>query len=48
MWTVKNKWNGKMYKVIDMTDDIITLEREDGSRFSIPKKEYYFNYSERK
>lgn len=45
---VRNKWNGGTYKVIDITDNMVTLEREDGSQFVIQKKEYYFNYSEKK
>lgn len=45
---VRNKWSGKMYKVIDITDNMVTLEREDGSQFTIMKTEYFFNYSEKK
>lgn len=45
---VRNKWNGGFYKVILLTDNMVTLEREDGSQFAISKKEYYFNYSEKK
>lgn len=45
---VRNKWKGGTYKVIDITDNMITLEREDGSRFTIMKKEYFSNYSEKK
>lgn len=44
MIKVKSKWNGQFYKVIDITDNIVTLEREDGSRFTITKKEYFINY----
>lgn len=45
---VRNKWNGNFYKVILLIDNMITLEREDGSQFTISKKEYYFNYSMKK
>lgn len=44
---VRNKWNGHFYTVIEKTDNSITLEREDGSQFTINKKEYFFNYSEK-
>lgn len=45
---VRNKWNGGTYKVIAFTDNMVTLEREDGSQFTIQKKEYFSNYSEKK
>lgn len=45
---VRNKWNGKFYTVLDFTDNTVTLKREDGSHFTIMKKEYYFSYSEKK
>lgn len=45
---VRNKWNGKIYKVILFTDNMVTLEREDGSQFAIQKKEYFHNYSDKK
>lgn len=47
MKTVKNKWNGSTYKVLDSTDNTVTLEREDGTQFTINKKEYFFNYFEK-
>ena len=47
MIKVKNKWNGQFYKVIDITDNMVTLEREDGSRFTIMIKEYFINYFEK-
>ena len=43
----KNKWNGKMYEVLEITDKNVTLQREDGSQFIIQKSEYFFNYSEK-
>ena len=45
---VQNKWNGGIYKVIDITDNMVTLEREDGSQFTIQKSEYFLSYSEKK
>ena len=44
---VLNKWNKKTYKVIKMTDQDVTLERKDGSHFTIVKKEYFSNYFEK-
>lgn len=44
---VLNKWNKKTYKVIKMTDKDVILEREDGSQFTIVKKEYLANYFEK-
>lgn len=45
--TVKNKWNGKLYTVLDTTDCDVVLQREDGTKFTIQKKEYFFSYSEK-
>lgn len=45
---VRNKWNNKMYKVLEITDKNVTLQREDGSQFTIQKSEYFFSYSEKK
>lgn len=47
MSKVKNKWNGQFYKVIDITDNMVTLERENGSQFTIQKSEYFFSYVEK-
>ena len=47
MKTVLNKWNKKAYKVIKVTDVSVTLERADGSQFTINKKEYFSNYIEK-
>ena len=44
---VRNKWNNKMYKVLEITDKNVTLRREDGSQFTIQKSEYFFSYSEK-
>ena len=43
---VRNKWNKKIYKVIEVKDGKVTLERKDGTQFTIAKAEYFFNYSE--
>lgn len=39
-----NKWNGKKYKVIEMKDSTILLEREDGTELEISRKEFLFSY----
>lgn len=44
---VLNKWNHKEYKVLEVTDKTVTLERKDGTRFTIQKSEYFFNYVEK-
>lgn len=44
----RNKWNGNMYLVVSDTVKDVTLEREDGSRFTISKSEYRFSYIELK
>lgn len=44
---VKNKWNGGTYKVLKMEENKVTLERTDGTAFSIAKKEFYSNYFEK-
>jgi co-chaperonin GroES (HSP10) len=41
---VTNKWNKKTYKVLEIKGDKVTLEREDGSQFTIDGKEYVKNY----
>ena len=48
MMKVKNKWNGKLYTVISTNevDNTTTLERDDGSQFTIQTKELYSNYIE--
>ena len=42
--TVRNKWNKKTYKVIKDEGAMITLERADGSKFTIQKKEFNCAY----
>ena len=46
MIQVKNKWNGKMYTVMQMTGAVVVLRRSDGSEFTIEYKEYKQNYRE--
>lgn len=45
---VKNKWNNRIYTVVSTNeaDNTTTLERDDGSQFTIQTKELYFNYRE--
>jgi len=44
---VRNKWNKKTYKVIEVKDGKVTLERSDGTQFIIAKAEYFLNYTEK-
>ena len=48
MMKVKNKWNSKTYTVVETSEayNIVTLERDDGSQFTIQTKELYSNYRE--
>ena len=45
---VRNKWNNKKYLVLEITGKNVTLQREDGSQFTIQRSEYFFSYSEKK
>lgn len=45
--TAKNKWNNSEYTVIEKTEKNVTLQRKDGTRFTISKKEYFSNYIEK-
>ena len=38
---VKNKWNSHFYTVKEIKDNSVTLEREDGTVFTISKSEYF-------
>jgi hypothetical protein len=44
---VINRWNRKTYKVIEKTDKIVTLQREDGTQFSIAAKDFSQIYVEK-
>lgn len=41
---VRNKWNKKLYTVLEIENGKVTLKREDGSVFTIVQKEYITNY----
>lgn len=41
---VVNRWNGRKYIVIDMTDADVTLRRGDGSEFTIRRSEFEATY----
>ena len=45
----KNKTviNRREYLVVEQKDGMVMLQRDDGSRFVIEKKEYFFNYKEK-
>ena len=45
---VRNKWNNKKYLVLEITDKNVTLQRDNGSQFTIQKSEYFLSYSEKK
>lgn len=40
----KNKWNSKIYNVVEIKDTSIILKRTDGSQFEINKSEFNFSY----
>lgn len=44
--TVVNKWNKRTYIVRDISGKQVTLEREDGSLFTIEMSEYKCAYRE--
>lgn len=45
--TAINRWNRREYLVVEQKDGMVMLQRDDGSRFVIEKKEYFFNYKEK-
>ena len=45
MMRVLNRWNRKWYTVLKVADKEATLQREDGSEFTIAKSELYANYA---
>lgn len=45
MLVVLNHWNRKWYTVLKVTDKEVTLQRGDGSGFTIAKSELYANYA---
>lgn len=42
--TAKNKWSNKHYKIIEITEKTVKLERENGEVFEIAKSDFLFNY----
>lgn len=40
----KNKWNSKIYNVVEIKESSIILKRNDGSQFEIDKLEFNFSY----
>lgn len=47
MEEVLNKWNGRVYKVLEQNDNTVTLERDDDTQLTIEAKEFRFSYKER-
>ena len=45
---VRNKWNKRLYTLVKEENGKVTLEREDGSVFTIAEKEYVINYVKEK
>ena len=41
---VLNRWNRKWYKVLEVKDRDVTLQREDNSVLTIERKELFANY----
>lgn len=45
MLIVLNRWNRKLYTVLEVKGRSVTLQREDKSTFTIDKKELFANYA---
>lgn len=43
---VRNKWNKKIYFVVEKSKGKVKLEREDFSQFEISESEFNFSYTE--
>lgn len=41
---VKNKWNNKIYEVLEIGQKDVVLKREDDTAFTINMSEYVFSY----
>lgn len=41
---VKNKWNNKIYEVLEINQKDVVLKREDNTTFTINTNEYVFSY----
>lgn len=44
---VRNKWNKNLYTFVKEEEGKVTLERSDGTQFTIAKAEYFLNYTEK-
>lgn len=44
--TIRNRWNGKLYTLIQDKGSSVILQRSDGSEFEISKSEFKANYYE--
>lgn len=42
---VLNRWNRKWYTLLEVTSKEVTLQREDGTTFTIAKSELYADYA---
>lgn len=42
--TAKNKWNNKIYKIVEIAEKTVKLQRESGEVFEISKSDFLFNY----
>ena len=45
MPVVLNRWNRKWYKVLEVKDRDVILQREDNSVLTIERKELFANYT---
>ena len=45
MPVVLNRWNRKRYKVLEVKDTDVILQREDNSVLTIERKELFANYT---
>ena len=45
MIEVLNRWNRKWYKVLEVKDRDVILQREDNSALTIERKELFANYT---
>ena len=45
MPVVLNRWNRKWYKVLEVKDREVILQREDNSVLTIERKELFANYT---
>ena len=48
MEELKNKWNGRTYFLIKAEGNDVTLQRDDGSQFTIQQSDFKFNYEKKK